>query len=192
MSARGPHGPRDAVVVAAVRTPVGKGRPARPGKPGGALHGWHPVDLAAEAMRGALRRAGRDPDGVKPRDLDDVLVGCVGQGREQAYNVGRNAALAAGLLAAGCTASDPLESFAEWPEAELVRVCYNSNATTPDDVRALAEEECADYGGRITGLVGQSYWRCPVLTPAGAVYRCEGVSEKTNRRPRTGPAADWQ
>ena len=97
MSARGPHGPRDAVVVAAVRTPVGKGRPARPGKPGGALHGWHPVDLAAEAMRGALRRAGRDPDRVKPRDLDDVLVGCVGQAGEQAYNVGRNAALAAGL-----------------------------------------------------------------------------------------------
>jgi acetyl-CoA acyltransferase len=90
-------GPRDAVVVAAVRTPVGKGRPSRPGKPGGALHGWHPVDLLAHAFEGALARVGATAGDLGSDALDDVLVGCVGQASEQAVNVARNAALAAGL-----------------------------------------------------------------------------------------------
>ena len=90
-------GPRDAVVVSAVRTPVGKGRPARPGKPGGALHGWHPVDLAAAVLRAAAQRAGLDPDRLGPDGIDDVLVGCVGQAGEQSFNLARNAVLAAGF-----------------------------------------------------------------------------------------------
>ena len=90
-------GPRDAVIVSAVRTPVGKGRPARPGKPGGALHGWHPVDLLARTFEAALERVGLVPAELPPDLLDDVLVGCVGQASEQAVNVARNAALAAGL-----------------------------------------------------------------------------------------------
>ena len=77
--------------------PVGKGRPARPGKPGGALHGWHPVDLLAHAFEGVLARVGRTAADLAPNELDDVLVGCVGQASEQAVNVARNAALAAGL-----------------------------------------------------------------------------------------------
>ncbi len=88
---------RDAVVVAALRTPVGKGRPARDGKPGGALHGHHPVDLAATVLRAVVQRAGlgtlREADGL----IDDVLVGCVGQVGEQSFNIARNAVLAAGL-----------------------------------------------------------------------------------------------
>jgi acetyl-CoA acyltransferase len=90
-------GPRDAVIVAAVRTPVGKGRPARPGKPGGALHGWHPVDLLARTFEAVFERVGLAPGDLAPDALDDVLVGCVGQAAEQAVNVARNAALAAGL-----------------------------------------------------------------------------------------------
>ncbi|MDZ7802054.1 MAG: thiolase family protein [Trueperaceae bacterium] len=96
MSAVPPPGSRDAVLVSAVRTPTAKGRPARRDKPGGALHGWHPVDLAAEALRAALARAGYAPDG-RDAALDDVLVGCVGQAGEQSFNLARNAALAAGL-----------------------------------------------------------------------------------------------
>lgn len=90
-------GPRDAVVVAAVRTPVGKGRAARPGKPGGALHGWHPVDLLARTFDAALERIGVAAAELAPDAIDDVLVGCVGQASDQAVNVARNAALAAGL-----------------------------------------------------------------------------------------------
>ena len=77
---------REAVIVDAVRTPLGRG------KENGALHGWHPVDLAGEALRALVDRTG-----VDPADVEDVIMGCVGQVGEQGVNVGRNAALAAGF-----------------------------------------------------------------------------------------------
>src|SRR5690348_381539 len=77
---------RDAVIVDAVRTPIGKG------KPGGALAGVHPVDLHAHAIRALIERAGIDPATV-----DDVIGGTVGQVGEQSVNTARWAALAAGL-----------------------------------------------------------------------------------------------
>jgi acetyl-CoA acyltransferase len=77
---------REAVIIDAVRTPVGKG------KPGGALSGWHPVDLLAHTLRGLLDRTG-----LSPADVDDVICGCVSQGGEQSMNVGRHAVLAAGF-----------------------------------------------------------------------------------------------
>jgi len=77
---------RDAVIVDAVRTPIGKG------KPGGALAGVHPVDLHAHAIRALIERAGIDPATV-----DDVIGGTVGQVGEQSMNTARWAALAAGL-----------------------------------------------------------------------------------------------
>jgi acetyl-CoA acyltransferase len=77
---------RDAVIVDAVRTPIGKG------KPGGALSGVHPVDLHAHAIRSLIERTGIDPALV-----DDVISGAVGQIGEQSGNTARWAALAAGL-----------------------------------------------------------------------------------------------
>lgn len=77
---------RDAVIVEAVRTPVGKG------KPGGALHGEHPADLLARTLQELVRRAGVDPALV-----DDVVGGVVTQAGEQALNVTRTAVLAAGF-----------------------------------------------------------------------------------------------
>jgi acetyl-CoA acyltransferase len=77
---------RDAVIVDAVRTPIGKG------KPGGALSGVHPVDLHAHAIRSLVERTGIDPALV-----DDVISGAVGQIGEQSGNTARWAALAAGL-----------------------------------------------------------------------------------------------
>ncbi len=74
---------RDAVVVDAVRTPVGRR--------GGALAGEHPVDLSAHVLDALVARTGLDPALV-----EDVIWGCVSQTGEQAVNVGRNAALAAG------------------------------------------------------------------------------------------------
>jgi acetyl-CoA acyltransferase len=74
---------RDAVIVAAVRTPVGKRN--------GALAGVHPVDLSAHVLRTLAGRAGIDP-GV----VDDVIWGCVSQFGEQTFDIGRNAVLAAG------------------------------------------------------------------------------------------------
>src|SRR5487761_700902 len=72
-----------AVIVDAVRTPGGK----RNGK----LKGWHPVDLASEALRAIASRNSLDP-----ALIDDVIMGCVSQIGEQAFNVGRNAVLGAG------------------------------------------------------------------------------------------------
>ncbi|HEX2025587.1 MAG TPA: thiolase family protein [Actinomycetota bacterium] len=75
---------REAVIVEAVRTPVGK----KDGK----LAGWHPVDLLAEVLKAAVERAGVDP-GI----VEDNITGCVSQTGEQAINIARNAWLAAGL-----------------------------------------------------------------------------------------------
>jgi len=74
---------RDAVVCAAVRTPVGRR--------GGGLSGVHPVDLSAAVLTALVERTGLDPAVV-----DDVFWGCVSQVGEQTYNIGRVAALAAG------------------------------------------------------------------------------------------------
>ncbi|NKQ54740.1 thiolase family protein [Amycolatopsis sp. K13G38] len=76
----------DAVIVAAVRTPVGKG------KAGGALAAVHPVDLLAGVLRTVVADTGIDPALV-----DDVIVGCVQQVGDQSGNIARTAALAAGL-----------------------------------------------------------------------------------------------
>jgi acetyl-CoA acyltransferase len=75
---------REAVIVEAVRTPVGKKE--------GKLAGWHPVDLLAEVLGAAVERTGLDPSLV-----DDHITGCVSQTGEQAINIARNAWLAAGL-----------------------------------------------------------------------------------------------
>ncbi|MBK1787331.1 thiolase family protein [Prauserella cavernicola] len=75
-----------AVIVDAVRSPVGRGRP------GGALADVHPVDLLAKVLRGLIERTGIDPAAV-----DDVVVGCVGGNGEQSATPGRQAVLAAGF-----------------------------------------------------------------------------------------------
>ncbi|MBB4904353.1 thiolase family protein [Actinophytocola algeriensis] len=77
---------RDAVIVDAVRTPIGKG------KPGGALHGTHPVELLAHTLRALVDRTGVDPAAI-----DDVIGGAVDQVGEQAMNTTRWAALSAGV-----------------------------------------------------------------------------------------------
>jgi len=74
---------RDAVIVEAVRTPVGKRN--------GGLSGVHPVTLSAHVLRELVSRTGLDPAKV-----DDVVWGCVSQVGEQTYDVARNAVLSAG------------------------------------------------------------------------------------------------
>ncbi|WP_370410611.1 acetyl-CoA C-acyltransferase [Streptomyces fradiae] len=77
---------RDAVIVEAVRTPIGKG------KPGGSLADVHPVALLSHTLRALIDRAGIDPARV-----DDVIGGTVDQVGEQAMNTTRYAWLGAGL-----------------------------------------------------------------------------------------------
>ncbi len=75
---------RNAVIVDAVRTPVGRRN--------GVFKDYHPVDLAAVPLEALVERNGLDPGRI-----EDVIMGTVSQTGEQAYNVGRNAALAAGF-----------------------------------------------------------------------------------------------
>ncbi len=74
---------REAVIVAGVRTPLGRR--------GGALSGTRPDDLAAEVLRALVDRAGIHPDVI-----EDVIMGCVSQSGEQAGDIARQAALLAG------------------------------------------------------------------------------------------------
>ena len=71
----------EAYIVDAVRTAGGK----RNGK----LAGWHPVDMAAATLDAIVARTGIDGAAV-----EDVIMGCVMQGGQQAGQVGRNAVLA--------------------------------------------------------------------------------------------------
>jgi len=73
----------EAVIIDAVRTPLGKRN--------GSLSDWHPGDLAAEPLKALAERNSLDPSLV-----DDVIMGCVSQVGEQTYNIGRNAVLGAG------------------------------------------------------------------------------------------------
>ena len=75
---------REAVIVEAVRTPVGRRN--------GRLKDWHPVDLLAEVISALVKRVELDP-----ANIDDVIIGCVSQVGEQSLNIGRNAVLAAGF-----------------------------------------------------------------------------------------------
>ncbi len=83
MEADGNRPPR-AVILSAVRTPVGRY--------GGGLAGVRPDDLAAVAIRAAVERSG-----VEPEAIEDVYLGCANQAGEDNRNVARMAALLAGL-----------------------------------------------------------------------------------------------
>ncbi|MFD7180736.1 thiolase family protein [Streptomyces sp. NPDC059904] len=134
---------RDAVIVDAVRTPVGKG------KPGGALSGIHPVDLSAHVLRALAERNGLDPVTV-----DDVIWGCVSQVGEQGGGVGRYSVLAAG-----------------WPESvpglTIDRQCGSSQQAVH---QAAAGVIAGQYDIAIAGGV-ESMSRVPMgSTRAGGVF----------------------
>src|SRR4051812_42290172 len=74
---------REAVIVDAIRTPVGKRK--------GGLSTWHAADLSAVVLGELVARAGVDPAAI-----DDVIWGCVSQVGDQSSNIGRYAVLAAG------------------------------------------------------------------------------------------------
>jgi len=77
---------RDAVIVSAARTAVGKA-------PTGTLRGTRPDELGAVVIAEALRRA----PGVSPDEIDDVILGCAMPEAEQGLNVARIASLRAGV-----------------------------------------------------------------------------------------------
>lgn len=77
---------KEAVIVSSVRTAVGRA-------PRGSLRYTRPEHMAATAINEALRRA----DGLEPEAVEDVILGCSFPEGEQGMNIGRVAALQAGL-----------------------------------------------------------------------------------------------
>src|SRR5262245_13149203 len=77
---------KEAVIVAAVRTAVGKA-------PRGTLRTTRPDDMAAAVLTEVVRRA----DALDPAEIEDVVLGCAIPEGAQGYNVARIAALRAGL-----------------------------------------------------------------------------------------------
>ncbi len=77
---------KDAVIVSAVRTAVGKA-------PKGTLKNTRPDDLGAAAIKGAIERA----EGLNPLEIDDVIMGCAFPEAQQGMNVARTAMILAGL-----------------------------------------------------------------------------------------------
>jgi len=114
---------KDAVIVDAVRTPVGRH--------GGALASVRPDDLAAIPIRELVRRTG-----VDPRAIDDVILGCANGAGEDNRNVARMAALLAGL---------PVEV----PGQTVNRLCGSGLQAVASAVQAIraGEGECFVAGG---------------------------------------------
>jgi acetyl-CoA acyltransferase len=77
---------KDAFIVSAVRTPVGKA-------PNGSLRNTRPDEMGAMVIKEALARA----QGVDPAEIDDVILGCAMPEAEQGLNVARIASLRAGV-----------------------------------------------------------------------------------------------
>src|SRR6266536_4829211 len=87
MASNGKFQGREAVIVEAVRTPIGRGHEEK-----GYYKDVHASNLLAKAYSELIERAGIDP-----AEVEDVVAGCVQQFGEQGINIGRNAWLEAGL-----------------------------------------------------------------------------------------------
>jgi len=127
--------PATAVIVCALRTPVGKY--------GGALAGVRPDDLGAAVMRALVERSGIDPAAV-----DDIYWGCANQAGEDNRNVGRMSALLAGLPYAV-------------PASTINRLCGSSLEAVVQGARAV---RTGDADTVIAGGV-ESMSRAPLAVP---------------------------
>lgn len=80
---------------------------------------------------------------------------------------------AAALALAGCSA-DPRPLVPDTAQGPASYVCYNSMASSPEEVRAIAERQCGRTGLGVGGLIGQSFTplRCGMLTPSVAAFQC--------------------
>jgi len=152
-------GPRDAVIVDALRTPVGKLR--------GALASVRPDDLAGYALRALLERVGH---GVGEQ-LDEVILGCANQAGEDNRNVARMAALLAGLpdrvpgvtvnrlCASGLEAAAQAARLIKTGEAELVAAGGVESMTRAPWVIAKPADRYA--GGALQSWDTSLGWRFP-------------------------------
>jgi 3-oxoadipyl-CoA thiolase len=123
---------RDAFIISAVRTPVGRA--------GGVLSDVRPDDLAAIAVKACIERSGFDP-----MRIDDVILGCTNQAGEDNRNVARMAALLAGL---------PVEV----PGQTVNRLCGSGMQAVASAAQAIkAGEGEAFIGGGVESMTRAPY-----------------------------------
>lgn len=86
----------------------------------------------------------------------------------------RKLLVAAAAMALSACSTDPRPLVPNTAQGPASYVCYNSAASSPEEVRATAERQCAQYGLGVAGLIGQSFtpFRCGVLTPSVAAFQC--------------------
>ena len=156
----------EAVIVDAVRTPIGKH--------GGALSGVRPDDLGAAVIRALVERSG-----VDPASIDDVILGCANQSGEDNRNVARMSALLAGL---------PVEV----PGQTVNRLCGSGLQAIASASQAIkaGEGECFIAGGV------ESMSRAPwvMLKPQDAFPRSAPETADTTlgwRFTNAGMPAEW-
>jgi acetyl-CoA acyltransferase len=149
---------RDAVIVEAVRTPVGKRN--------GGLSGVHPVDLSAHVLNALAQRSGVDPALV-----DDVIWGCVSQTGEQTMDIARTAVLAAG-----------------WPETvtgvSIDRQCGSSQQSVHFAAAGLV---AGQYDVVVAGGV-ESMSRVPMGSTRRARYRSPSSGASPAPRSTSSPS----
>src|ERR1700691_4645569 len=153
---------RDAVIVEAVRTPVGKRN--------GGLAGVHPADLSSHVLTALAERAGIDPVVV-----EDVVWGCVGQVGEQTFDIASSA-----VLGAGCPESVP--------GVTLDRQCGSSQQAVSF---AAASVMAGHYDVVVAGGV-ESRSRVPMgMSAAGQMPFGTGFLERyAGQRPNQGIGAE--
>lgn len=80
---------------------------------------------------------------------------------------------AAAMALAGCS-TGPRPLVPDTAQGPASYVCYNSAASSPEEVRGIAERQCAKSGLGVAGLIGQSFTplRCGMLTPSVAAFQC--------------------
>ena len=128
---------QEAVIVSACRTPIGRFQ--------GGLSGVRPDDLAAVALREAARRAG-----LKPDEIDEVVLGCANQAGEDNRNVARMASLLAGF-------SDQV------PALTVNRLCASGMEAV---IQAARQIRCGDARVVVAGGV-ESMSRAPYSMARG-------------------------
>lgn len=80
---------------------------------------------------------------------------------------------AAAVALAGCS-TDARPLVPDTAQGPASYVCYNSALSSPEEVRAIAERQCAKSGLGVAGLLGQGFTplRCGALTPSVAAFQC--------------------
>jgi acetyl-CoA acyltransferase len=166
----------EAVIVSAVRTAVGKG------KKDGSLAAVHPADLSATVIRAAAERGG-----VKPAEVDDVLLGCAMPEGSQGLNVARLALLHAGfpVEVSGSTinrfCSSGLQTIATGAASIMSGM---ADAVVAGGVEMMSQVPMSGYHTRLHPRLTESY--------IGMGFTAERVAErwKVSREDQDAFAAD--